>query len=135
MKVVIDTNIFVSGIFWKGSPHQVLLAWRQGRYTLITSVDILSEISKVLNDFEIKLPKEMINEWIELIIKNSIIVEPKEKIQAVKEDPKDDMFIEAAVTAKADYVISGDKHLLKLKQFGDTKIISASQFNEICNFI
>src|SRR3990167_3581967 len=133
MKVVIDTNIFVSGIFCKGSPHQVLLAWRQGRYTLITSVDILSEISKVLNDFEIKLPKEMINEWIELIIKNSIIVEPKEKIQAVKEDPKDDMFIEAAVTAKADYVISGDKHLLKLKQFGDTKIISASQFNEICN--
>ncbi len=60
-------------------------------------MDILSEFIRVLNDFKIKLPKETIKEWTELIINNSMRVEPKEKLKIVKDDPKDDMFIEAAV--------------------------------------
>lgn len=133
MKVVLDTNIFISGIFWKGASNKVITNWREGRFTLITSLETISEIIKILKDFKIKLPDEMIKEWIDLIVRNSIIVEPKEKIDAVKDDPKDNIFIETAVAGNADYIVSQDNHLLKLKEFRGIKIISPEEFNELFN--
>ena len=118
MKVVLDTNIFISGIFWKGSSNKVITNWREEKFTLVTSLEAISEIIKVLKDFKIKLSDEMIKEWVDLIVRNSIIVEPKEKINIVKDDPKDNIFIETAVVGNADYIISQDNHLLKLKDFG-----------------
>ena len=133
MKVVLDTNIFISGIFWKGSSDKVITNWREGKFTLITSLEAVSEIIKVLKDFKIKLSDEMIKEWVDLIVRNSIIVEPKEKIKIVKDDPKDDIFIETAVAGNVDYIISQDNHLLKLKEFRGIKIITPEEFNKICN--
>src|SRR3989344_6121482 len=133
MKVVLDTNIFISGIFWKGSSDKVITNWREGKFTLVTSLEAVSEIIKVLKDFKIKLSDEMIKEWVDLIVRNSIIVEPKEKIEAVRDDPKDDIFIETAVAGNADYIVSQDNHLLKLKDFREIKIITPDEFNKICN--
>ena len=93
MMVVLDTNVFISGIFWKGSSNKVLTDWRNGKFTLVTSLEAVSEIIKVLKDFKIKLSDDMIKEWVDLIVRNSIIVEPKEKIEAVKDDIKDNIFI------------------------------------------
>ena len=132
MKVVLDTNIFISGIFWKGSSNKVILNWREGKFTLVTSLEAVSEIIKVLKDFKIKLSDDMIKEWIDLIIRNSIIVEPIEKITIVKDDPKDNIFIETAVAGNVDYIISQDNHLLKLKEFRGIKIITPEEFNKIC---
>ena len=84
-------------------------------------------------DFKIKLSDDMIKEWVELIIRNSISVEPKEKILAVKDDPKDNIFIETAIAGNADYIVSQDNHLLKLKEFREIKIITPEEFNKICN--
>ncbi len=92
-----------------------------------------SVIIKVLKDFKIRLSGDMIKEWIDLIIRNSIIAEPKEKINMVKDDPKDNMFIETGVAGNADYIISQDNHLLKLKEFKGIKIITPEEFNKICN--
>ena len=128
MKVVLDTNIFISGIFWEGSSNKVILNWKEGKFTLVTSLESVSEIIKVLKDFKIKLSDEMIKEWIDLIIRNSIIVEPKERINIVKDDPKDNIFIETAVAGNADYIISQDNHLLKLKEFRRIKIITPEEF-------
>ena len=133
MKVVLDTNIFISGIFWKGSSNKVITNWREEKFTLVTSLEAISEIIKVLKDFKIKLSDEMIKEWVDLIVRNSIIVEPKEKINIVKDDPKDNIFIETAVVGNADYIISQDNHLLKLKDFGGIKIITPEEFDKICN--
>ena len=133
MKAVLDTNIFISGIFWKGSSNKVILNWREGKFTLVTSLEAVSELIKVLKDFKIKLSDDMIKEWVDLIVRNSIIVEPKEKILAVKDDPKDDIFIETAVARNVDYIISQDNHLLKLKEFRGIKIITPEEFNKICN--
>ena len=66
----------------------------------------------------------MIRKWIDLIVRNSIIVEPKERINIVKDDPKDNIFIETAVAGNVDYIISQDNHLLKLKEFRGIKIIT-----------
>ena len=133
MKVVLDTNIFISGIFWKGSSNKVITNWKEGKFTLVTSLEAVSEIIKVLKDFKIKLSDEMIKEWVDLIVRNSMIVEPKEKIEAVKDDPKDNIFIETAVAGNVDYIISQDNHLLKLKEFRGIKIITPEEFNKICN--
>ncbi|MBS3132184.1 putative toxin-antitoxin system toxin component, PIN family [Candidatus Woesearchaeota archaeon] len=133
MKVVLDTNIFISGIFWKGSSNKVITNWREEKFTLVTSLEAISEIIKVLKDFKIKLSDEMIKEWVDLIVRNSMIVDPKEKIEAVKDDPKDNIFIETAVVGNADYIISQDNHLLKLKDFGGIKIITPEEFDKICN--
>ena len=132
MKVVLDTNIFISGIFWKGSSDKVITNWREGKFTLVTSLEAVSEIIKVLKDFKIKLSDEMIKEWVDLIVRNSMIVEPKEKIDAVKDDPKDNIFIETAVAGNVDYIVSQDNHLLKLKEFRGIKIITPEEFNKIC---
>ena len=99
----------------------------------MTSLEAVSEIIKVLKDFKIKLSDEMIKEWIDLIVRNSLIVELKEKIAAVKDDPKDNVFIETAVAGNVDYIISQDNHLLKLKEFRGIKIITPEEFNKICN--
>ena len=133
MKVVLDTNIFISGIFWRGSSNKVILNWKEGKFTLVTSLKAVSEIIKVLKDFKIKLSDDMIKEWIDLIIRNSIIVEPKEKIAIVKDDSKDNIFIETAVAGNVDYIVSQDNHLLKLKEFRGIKIITPEEFNKICN--
>ena len=133
MKVVLDTNIFISGIFWKGSSNKVILNWKEGKFTLVTSLETISEIIKILKDFKIKLPGQMIREWIDLIVRNSIIVEPKERIAIVKDDPKDNIFIETAVAGNVDYLISQDSHLLRLKEFREIKIITPEEFNKICN--
>ena len=115
MKVVLDTNIFISGIFWKGSSNRIITRWKEGKFTLVTSLEAVSEIIKVLKDFKIKLSDDMVKEWVDLIVRNSIIVEPKEKITIVKDDPKDNIFIETAVAGNVDYIVSQDNHLLKLK--------------------
>ena len=133
MKVVLDTNVFISGIFWKGASNKVIINWKEGKFILVTSLRTISEIIKVLKDFKIKLSDYMIKEWIDLIIKNSIIVEPREKINIVKDDPKDNIFIETAVAGNVDYIVSQDNHLLKLKEFRGIKIITPEEFNKICN--
>src|SRR3989338_283065 len=131
MKTVLDTDVFISGIFWKGASNKVIFNWKEGKFTLVTSLEAVSEIIKVLKDFKIRLSDEMIKEWVDLIVRNSIIVEPREKISIVKDDPKDNIFIETAVAENADYIISQDNHLLKLKEFRGIKIITPEEFNKI----
>ena len=131
MKVVLDTNVFVSGIFWTGSSNKVIFSWKEGKFVLVTSLEIISEVIKVLKDFKITLPGDMIKEWVDLITRNSVIVEPKEKINIIKDDPKDDIFIETAVAGNVDFIISQDNHLLKLKEFRKIKIITPEAFNKI----
>ena len=131
MKVVLDTNVFISGIFWKGASNKVILNWKEGKFTLITSLETILEIIKILKDFKTKLPDDLIKEWVDLIVRNSIIVGPKEKMTIVEDDPKDNIFIETAVAGNADYIISQDNHLLKLKEFRGIKIITPEEFNKI----
>lgn len=131
MRVVLDTNVFVSGIFWKGDSYQVLNTWREGKFILLTSIETIIEVAKVLKDFKIQLLEEERKGWISLIIQNSYIIEPKEKISIIKDDPKDDIFIETAIAGKADYIVSKDNHLLKVKEFRRIKIVTPEEFLKI----
>ena len=133
MKVVLDTNVFISGIFWKGDPNKVLRLWKEHKIQLVNSIEIILEISRILSDFKIQLPEEAKKAWIHMITLNSTIVEPKEKFDIIKDDPTDNKFIDAAIAGKAEYIVTNDKHLLKIKQFKTVKIITAKEFLHISN--
>ncbi|MBI5065804.1 putative toxin-antitoxin system toxin component, PIN family [Candidatus Woesearchaeota archaeon] len=132
MKVVIDTNVLISGIFWSGNySSQVIDAWKNGDFTLIISKEVIEELVETLRDFKIKMPEEMIQEWKEMLTKNSILVESSTRINVVKDDPEDDKFVETAVEGNAEFIITQDKHLLKVKYYQEIKIITPEEFLKI----
>ncbi len=131
VKVVLDTNIFVSSIFWsEGNPHKIVELALDNKIMVFTSVEILQELEKVLRrDFN--EPEEIIQRQISLVLEYSAVIKAKVKLDAVKDDPEDNKIIECAVSCNADYVVSGDKHLLNLKEYNGVKIISAKRFAEM----
>lgn len=132
MRVVIDTNVFLSGIHWIGSSHKVLRAWVIGMFTLVSSHTINAELFAQLRDFKIQMGREEILWWENLIMGKSEIILPKRKFDVVKDDPDDNKFIEAAVEGNCDYIVSNDKkHLLKLKEFRGIRIIPPDEFLKV----
>ncbi len=135
MKVTLDTNILVSGTFWSGDSFKILELIDQRKIELIISEEIIKEYYKVINSEEIiekiKDKDLILNKSVQKIILNSTIVKPKEKFNIIKEDEEDNKIIECAIEGKADYVISKDNHLLKLKEFKGIKIIKPEFFLNI----
>ena len=128
MKVILDTNVFVSGIFWESNfCSQIIEKWRERKFDLVSSMEIIKELVKTLSNFKIQMPKDMINEWKNMIIENSIIVEPTIKLDIIKDDPDDNKFLEAGIIGNADLIISQDKHLLKVKEHKGIKIIKPEE--------
>lgn len=130
MRVVLDTNVFISGIFWEGNYcSQIINAWRDKKIVLVSSFEIIEELIQTLRDFKIKMPEEIIEEWRKIIIENAVIVIPTYKLDIVKEDHKDNKFFEAALTGKAQYIVSQDaKHILKISEFKEIKTIHPEEF-------
>ncbi|MBI3622914.1 putative toxin-antitoxin system toxin component, PIN family [Candidatus Pacearchaeota archaeon] len=132
MRIVADTNVFLSGIFWKGNfSSQIIDLWRNRRIDLVSSIPIIDELTKNLKGFKIKMSEDSVQEWENVILENSLLVEPEEKIEIVKDDKDDNKFIEAAVTGKANYIITQDNHLLKIKEFKGIKILTPKEFLDI----
>jgi hypothetical protein len=131
LRAVLDTNILVSGILFKKGPQAVLLRLaRLGKFEAVLSLDIISELKAVLLRSKFKLTEKDVDGTIRELLKFCKIVVSNKKLDIVKEDPKDNMILEAAVSSRADYIISGDNHLLKLKEFGVVKIIKTTDFFE-----
>ena len=130
--MVLDTNIFVSGIFWEENfCSQIIRKWKDKEITLISSIEILDEFVKTLRNFKIQMPEDMIEEWRNLIIENSVMVEPIMKIDVIKDDPDDNKFLEAGVAGGADIIISQDKHLLRLVEYRGMKIVGPGEFIDL----
>ncbi len=77
------------------------------------------------------MPEEMIQEWKDMLTKKSILVEPSTRIKIVKDDPEDDKFVETALEGDADFIVTQDKHLLKLKDYQGIKVITPEEFLKI----
>ncbi len=127
-KVVLDTNVIISSILLdKGNPHKIVDLAIEQKIHNHTSPDLLHELEdKLRNKF--KESEEYIQRQINLVSSYSEITESKEKIKAVPDDPKDDMVLECAVACNADYIVTGDNHLLKLKEFRGIKIVASKDF-------
>ncbi len=134
LKVVLDTNIFVSSLLSKaGRPAMVIDSWRSGNYLLVTSHSIISEIKRVLEAPNIRkkysLGHDQIKKLIVLLEKDSLVVPGLSTVAgAIPKDPTDEMFLAAALDAKADLIVSGDRHLLDLGKYKDIPILNVQQF-------
>lgn len=132
MRAVIDTGVFVSALIRKqGTIGDVLRALRDGRFTAIYTTDIVVEIIDVLGreKFRAKyhIEPDDITSLVNLIRLRGELVTPTQKVTACR-DPKDDKFLEAALAAKADCIVSGDADLLALNPFEEIPILRPSEF-------
>jgi len=132
IRIVTDSNIFISGILRPGNPYRILKSWRDRETDIVSSAPIIEETCGVL-DRKFHRGKEEIEELRTEIIENAIIVEPKDKIDAIKDDPDDNKILEAAVEGEVDYIVSGDKHLKRLGVFKGIKIVPPAEMIEILN--
>ena len=135
--VVIDTNVLISGLFGiKNSPSsQILKAYRNQKIILVNSPLILEEINNVINRERIvKLTKMSISQrkdFIDKLIQRSYVTTGNQLPRQIGRDINDDKFLACAIEAKADYLITGDKDLLILKEYTGIKIITPRKFLRI----
>jgi len=136
LRVVLDTNVFVSGLLSKtGLPAKILDAWRAGQYLLIASPPIVAEIKRVLQAPRIKekyfITDGDIEQLITLLEKEALIVPVHTDVKnAIPDDPSDEIFLACAVDAAADFIVSGDRHLLELSEYKDISIVTVHEFEE-----
>jgi len=126
-RIVIDTNIYISAIFWGGKPREIIDLGRDKRIHIFTSLEIENEIAEKLRT-KFRLNQEEINQILLDFSTFTVPVKVTTKIEAVPGDPEDDKFIECAVLSRANYIVSGDKHLLDLKEYYGIRILKASEY-------
>jgi putative PIN family toxin of toxin-antitoxin system len=128
MIVVLDTNIVASATYWRGKPAHCLEAWVLGKYDLAISHPILTEYEEVIARLAARYPAKQPTDWLSAIQHAGHLYVPDPR-PASTADPDDEMFIECAAQAQADYVVTGDKgHLLALKQAAGIPIVAVSDF-------
>ena len=128
MIIVCDTNVLISALLFPGGPpDEILKLVRRGYVKLAISMEICTELEGVLKK-KFEMPEKDAKEVIKSIREISFLVQPKEKISLIKEDPSDNRILECATASDADYIISGDlKHLQPLKEFRSTPILSPAK--------
>ena len=128
IKAILDTNVFISGVFWKGPPFEILTAWQEQRFDLVISPPILDEYRRVLDEMMKKRPLPVLTSILRIIELHAEMVEPVSFAQSVCGDPDDDKFLEAALAAHAGYVVSGDAALLNLKHHRGIEVVRPARF-------
>lgn len=127
MKICLDTNVLISGIFWKGIPGQILEAWIDGRFDLLISIPILDEYERILQRVDDRLHSFVKERWIQLIVERSTMISISHSLQWSR-DIKDDKFLDCAVAGMVDYLVTGDKDLLVLKEQVPVEIVTPAIF-------
>jgi putative PIN family toxin of toxin-antitoxin system len=130
VRITADSNIYISALNCGGVPDQVLDLARGGAIQLAISQAILDEVSRVLGmkfgwaSGAIEMAREQISGFAER-------VEPVNRIDVVQEDPTDNRILECADAAGSEYIVTGDRHLLKLERYGAARILRPAEFLEI----
>ncbi len=128
MRVVLDTNVFVSGVFFTGSPAQILEAWRDGRVQPVISASILEEYRRVGLVLTERYDGVDLEPMLTLLAVHSEAVEAPDLSGSVSEDPDDDKFLSCAVASGASVIVSGDKHLLRVSGWSGIQVLTPRQF-------
>ncbi len=129
-RVVIDTNVVVSGLLFSGVPGEIVSLWQKRRIQPFASADIINEYIRVLAYPKFKLAVEDIDYLlhVEILLYFSSVDIDQNVPKIVAEDPADDKFFACAATANAQFIISGDRHLLSLGNYNNISILTPKQF-------
>lgn len=126
LKVVVDTNVLFSGIFFKGKPNLVLKGVLFEQVTAISSPVLLAELTEVLRK-KASYPKERIDQITKQLEELCILVQPSKVIQVCR-DPNDNRVLETAIEGNCDYIVTGDRDLLDLKKYQNIQILTPTEF-------
>jgi len=127
-KVVLDTNITISALFWEGNPRKIYDLVRQGKLIMLLNDNMEKEFIRVLGYEKFGLSPQEIIPFLRNLRTHARHVETKSEMDVVIADPTDNIFLECALDGGADFLISGDRHLLDIKVYKGIKIVRASEF-------
>lgn len=132
-RIVLDTNVLISALIKPGKPRTLLFEIAKGKFQLVLSRQILDEFVRTAADPKISryVDDEDIIRYIKVIGSAATIVRVKSRIRVIKQDPSDDIILRTACDGKARYVVTGDQHLLSLKEYGRVKILTVSEALEL----
>ena len=132
MKVVLDTNIWVSAIIWGGIPDEIIMLGQKQLLTIATSQNLLSELESTLNKKKIQVKLEALNLKISSLlslVRESVILYPIEELNVPQlRDSDDNIVLATAIASQADVIITGDKDLLVLEKYQNIQIVTAKDF-------
>jgi putative PIN family toxin of toxin-antitoxin system len=131
MRLVLDTNVVVSGLLWSGAPRQLLDAARDGHAELFTSTALLDELEATLRypKFQPKITASLLSveRLVDLYGSLATVVRPARIEPTIKADPDDDAVLACAIASRADFIVSGDRHLLDLGRYDELDIVKVAQ--------
>ena len=129
MRVVFDTNVLISALITTGKPKELFQQAVKGHIQLVISKSILEEFSQISMDPRIRkyASEDDVVAFLRIIDKVAKVTKIKSQFSAVKEDPDDDMVVRTAFDGKANYIVSGDKHLLSLGTYRGIRIINVEE--------
>jgi putative PIN family toxin of toxin-antitoxin system len=128
MRLVLDTNVFISGVFFSGPPYAILNAWRHRKVDLVISPDILDEYRRVGEQLTKRYPGVDLEPFLELLAIKARLVESPPLDESVCSDPDDDKFIACALASKTKLTCSGDKALLRASGYQGITIMRPKDF-------
>ncbi len=127
MRIVIDTNVLISGVFFGGFPRKILSAVVGQKITACATAEIISEYEEIVHEMITKKQGHINKAILSPLIRTMEIIEPITHVEICR-DPDDNKFLECAKDSHALYIISGDKDLLVIRQFGNIQIVTAKDF-------
>ena len=130
MKIILDTNVFVSGVFFSGPPFQILQAWRNGEIQMVISLEILEEYTRVGEILAEEYPARNLRRILEYVAKAAVVYSAPPLQERVCDDPDDDKFLACALASNSKVVVSGDKHLLKSSGYQGIEVLKPRDFLE-----
>lgn len=128
MNVILDTNVLVSGIFFKGPPYRIFQFWKKGQFDIVISHEILEEYRRLIQDVSVHFPHIDISNLFEMITLKAHFTLSLALHPQLCDDPDDDKFFAAALASKTQIIISGDKHLLNKSGFSGINVFNPTNF-------
>lgn len=129
MRIVVDTNVMISGVFFGGFPRKIPNAIAENKLTACATAEIIDEYEEIIKEMINRKQGHLHHQLLAPLVQALEIVEPATTVTLCR-DPDDNKFLGCAKDAKALYIVSGDKDLLVLEQFEDIEIITAKEFCE-----
>jgi putative PIN family toxin of toxin-antitoxin system len=130
VRVILDTNVFISGIFFGGPPSRILEGWRDGRVKLVLSPEILDEYQRVAGELHAQFPTIDLSALFELLVVAAEMHHAEPLSEAVCIDPDDDKFLACAMASSARLIVTGDKHLQQVAGYQEIEILKPRAFLE-----
>jgi putative PIN family toxin of toxin-antitoxin system len=129
-RVVTDTNVLVSAFLKKGKSRNLVVKLLE-KHSVISSRQMLAELADVLSRDKFNIASAQIDRFISVLVRQAIVVPVNSNLKIVLQDPEDDIVLNTALSGEADYIVSGDKHLLKIACFKNVKILSVNEIIQV----